>query len=223
VKNPGTVYIVDDDEGVRRALSLLMRSVGLNVAVFDSAVSFLAAYDPAQAGCLLLDVRMPGMSGLELQERLRRDACHLPIIIMTGHGDVPMAVRAMKGGAVDFVEKSAFNDQSLLERVQAALRCDEERRAHAHVADDFHKRAAQLSPREKQVMELFVQGKAAKVIAYELGLSTKTVETHRSNVMDKMGVRSLVDLTRLFMEAKPAVSDAGGWYQANTEPGKTLS
>ena len=223
MKNSGTVYIVDDDDGVRRALSLLMRSVGLNVAVFDSAASFLAAYDPAQTGCLLLDVRMPGMSGLELQDRLRRDGCHLPVIIMTGHGDVPMAVRAMKGGAVDFVEKSAFNDQSLLERVQAALRCDEARRVHAHLADDFHKREALLSPREKQVMELFVQGKVAKVIAYELGLSTKTVETHRSNVMEKMGVRSLVELTRMVMETKPGSSDTVAWPQENAESGKTLS
>jgi FixJ family two-component response regulator len=199
--NTGTVYIVDDDEAVRSALSMLLRSVGLHVQTFDSGQAFLDAYQSEGPGCLVLDVRMPGMSGLELQERLKSREFTIPIIIITGHGDVPMAVRAMKAGAVDFVEKSSYNDQALLERVQEALKRDTERRRHAQLQKDLNGRIATLTPREREVMEMFIEGRPAKAIAFDLGLSTKTVETHRTKLLDKMGARSLVELTRMVMEA----------------------
>lgn len=201
-EDDGKVYVVDDDEAVRKALTLLMRSVGLSVETFSSAQGFMDAYDGSTPGCLVLDVRMPGMSGLELQERLRTMDITLPVIIMTGHGDVPMAVRAMKAGAVDFVEKSSYNDQALLDRVQEALKRDRDRRKHSVLQRDVNGRMATLTPRERQIMELFVEGKPAKAIAYDLGLSTKTVETHRTKVLDKMGARSLVELTRMVLEVK---------------------
>lgn len=197
-----TVYIVDDDEAVREALSLLVRSVGLNVESHPSAQSFLDAYNGSRPACLVLDVRMPGMSGLDLQDRLRALDITLPVIIMTGHGDVPMAVRAMKAGAVDFVEKSSYNGQALLDRIQVALTRDREGQRRSVLQRKVNDRTATLTPRERQIMELFVGGKPAKTIAYELGLSTKTVETHRTKLLDKMGVRSLVELTRMVLEAK---------------------
>lgn len=201
-QDDGTVYIVDDDEAVRKALTLLIGSVGLNVESYPSAQSFLDAYAGNRPACLVLDVRMPGMSGLDLQDRLRAMDISLPVIIMTGHGDVPMAVRAMKAGAMDFVEKSSYNDQALLDRVQVALKRDREARRRAVLQRDVTVRMATLTPREKQIMELFVSGKPAKTIAYDLGLSTKTVETHRTKLLEKMGARSLVELTRMVLEAK---------------------
>lgn len=198
----GTVYIVDDDEAVRKALSLLVRSVGLNVESYPSAQNFLDAYKSHRPACLVLDVRMPGMSGLDLQDRLQTMELTLPVIIMTGHGDVPMAVRAMKAGAVDFVEKSSYNDQALLDRIQVALKRDREWQRRSMLQRDVNVRMATLTPRERQIMELFVGGKPAKAIAYDLGLSTKTVETHRTKVLEKMGARSLVELTRMVLEAK---------------------
>lgn len=201
-QDDGTVYIVDDDEAVRKALTMLIGSVGLNVESYPSAQSFLDAYTGNRPACLVLDVRMPGMSGLDLQDRLRAMEISLPVIIMTGHGDVPMAVRAMKAGAMDFVEKSSYNDQALLDRVQVALKRDRDARRRAVLQRDVTVRMATLTPREKQIMELFVSGKPAKTIAYDLGLSTKTVETHRTKLLEKMGARSLVELTRMVLEAK---------------------
>lgn len=198
----GTVYIVDDDEAVRKALSMLVRSVGLNVESYPSAQAFLDAYRGSRPACLVLDVRMPGMSGLDLQDRLHSMEITLPVIIMTGHGDVPMAVRAMKAGAVDFVEKSSYNDQALLDRIQVALKRDREVRRRSVLQQNVNRRMATLTPRERQIMELFVGGKPAKAIAYDLGLSTKTVETHRTKLLEKMGARSLVELTRMVLEAK---------------------
>lgn len=198
----GTVYIVDDDEAVRKALSLLVRSVGLKVESYSSAQEFLDGYSSNRPACLVLDVRMPGMSGLDLQDRLGNMELTLPVIIMTGHGDVPMAVRAMKAGAVDFVEKSSYNDQALLDRIQVALQRDREWQRRSLLQRDVNLRVATLTPRERQIMELFVGGKPAKAIAYDLGLSTKTVETHRTKVLEKMGARSLVELTRMVLEAK---------------------
>lgn len=215
-QDDGTVYIVDDDEAVRKALTMLIRSVGLNVESYPSAQSFLDAYNGHRPACLVLDVRMPGMSGLDLQDRLHAMDITLPVIIMTGHGDVPMAVRAMKAGAMDFVEKSSYNDQALLERIQVALKRDRETRRRAVLQRDVNGRMATLTPRERQIMELFVGGKPAKTIAYDLGLSTKTVETHRTKLLEKMGARSLVELTRMVLEAKRC---ANGSVEETSAPG----
>lgn len=204
-----TIFIVDDDQAVRDSLRWLIESVGHKVISFDNAQSFLDSYDPNVSGCLILDVRMPGMSGLDLQAKLKEMASHLPVIIITGHGDVPMAVRAMKNGALDFVEKP-FSDQILLERIEEALKIDS-------VAKDEHERAAEaqqfyetLTPREREVMWLVVDGKANKVIAFDLEVSMKTVEAHRGKVMRKMKCRSLSELVRKSQLIEPVEEPAEG-------------
>lgn len=191
-----TVFIIDDDAAVRQSLALLIRSMALPVASFESAQDFLERGDPTQPGCLVLDIRMPGMSGLELQDELVQRGFLLPVIFITGHGDVAMAVRAMKHGAVDFIEKP-FNDQILLERINQALELDLQRRqAHSERAD-IERRIATLSPREREVMTRIVAGQANKVIAIELGLSERTVEIHRAKVMSKSGAHSLAELVSM--------------------------
>lgn len=191
-----TVFVVDDDAAVRDSLSWLIKSVGLKVETFGSAQEFLAAVDKKKAGCVVLDVRMPGMSGLELQEKLACEKILLPVIIITGHGDVPMAVRAVKSGAFDFIEKP-FNDQVLLDRIQQALKRDvETRKVEGHRAEVSTKLAL-LTPREREVLELVVAGNPNKVIAAQLGISCRTVEIHRGRVMEKMEASSLSDLVRL--------------------------
>jgi len=197
----GTVYIVDDDAAVRQSLSLLMRSMKLEVATFASAQDFLAACVDDLCGCLVLDIRMPGMSGLDLQTELGRRRVALPIIFITGHGDVGMAVRAMKAGAVDFIEKP-FSDQQLLDRIQQALaQCRAGRSARAARAT-IEARLTTLSPREREVMQRIVIGQANKVIALELGLSERTVEIHRAKVMSKMAVRSVAELVSAVRHAQ---------------------
>ncbi|HEY0834926.1 MAG TPA: response regulator transcription factor [Azospirillum sp.] len=195
-----TVFVVDDDEAMRTSLAWLIGSVGLAVETFDSAAAFLAAVPDDRPGCLVLDVRMPGMSGLELQDALARRGCELPVIIVTGHADVPMAVRALRAGAVDLIEKP-FNDQHLLDRIHEAIARSE--KACAERARRTHVRAllARLTPRERQVADLVAAGKPNKVIAFEMDLSMKTVEVHRHNLMDKLELASVADLTRLLMEA----------------------
>jgi FixJ family two-component response regulator len=195
------VYVVDDDQAVRDSLRWLIESIGHRVEAFDHAQEFLDAYDSEQPGCLVLDVRMPGMSGLDLQDRLRDRGIQLPIIIITGHGDVPMAVRAMKSGALDFVEKP-FSDQVLLERIQQALDLDGRMRQRFERVKDIAARLATLTPREREVMDQVVAGHANKVIAYELGVSMKTVEAHRGKVMRKMKARSLSDLVQMAQALK---------------------
>ena len=195
-----TVFVVDDDEAVCKSLVWLIGSVGLAVRAYENADAFLASWTEERPGCLVLDVRMPGMSGLELQDALARRGSSLPVIIITGHADVPMAVRALKAGAVDFIEKP-FNDQVLLDRIQDAVK-----RSQAAFAEQARRALVQallarLTPRERQVAELVAAGKPNKVIAFELDLSMKTVEVHRHNVMDKLEVASVADLTRLFVEA----------------------
>lgn len=191
-----TVFIVDDDQAVRDSLQWLIQSVGLNVVTFPDALSFLNHVNEDQAGCVVLDVRLPGISGLELQQKLAARGIRMPVIIVTGHGDVPMAVRAMKAGALDFIEKP-FSDQVLLERVNQALELDRATRdARAEIAD-IERRLAQLSPREREVMSRIVAGQANKVIAIELGLSERTVEIHRAKVMSKTGARSLAELVSM--------------------------
>lgn len=193
-----TVFVVDDDEAARESLRWLLESVGHKVRCYDSAQAFLDACDRTAPGCLVLDVRMPGMSGLELQEKLKQQDWCLPVIIVTGHGDIPMAVRAMRGGAVDFLQKP-YNDQTLLDRIQQALEiCRQQRREHIQLAR-IQAAYRQLTPREAEVAALVVTGKANKVIAIELGLSHKTVESHRANVMEKMSADSLSDLVRMFV------------------------
>jgi two-component system, LuxR family, response regulator FixJ len=190
------VYVVDDDEGMRRALTVLMTTVGYNAVAFGRAADFLAKFDPDQHGCLVLDVRMPEMSGLEVQQQLNRSGALLPVIMVTGHGDIPMAVQAMKDGAFDFLQKP-FRDQDLLDRINGALKQDAENRAMVEQQADLKRRAESLTPREREVMTLVVDGKANKVIAIDLGLSERTVEIHRANVMEKMGARSVAHLVKM--------------------------
>lgn len=193
-----TVFVVDDDEAARESLRWLLESVGHKVRCYASAQDFMAACDRSAPGCLVLDVRMPGMSGLELQEQLKAQNWCLPVIIVTGHGDIPMAVRAMRGGAVDFLQKP-YNDQTLLDRIQQALEiCRQKRREHLQLAR-IQAAYRQLTPREAEVAAMVVTGKANKVIAIDLGLSHKTVESHRANVMEKMCAASLSDLVRMFV------------------------
>jgi FixJ family two-component response regulator len=191
-----TVFVVDDDVAVRQSLSLLIRSMGLSVESFESAQAFLSSCDPERSGCLVLDIRMPGMSGLEMQEELHRRSIDLPVIFITGHGDVAMAVRAMKLGAVDFIEKP-FNDQQLLDRINQALEVDRAARAARAERATLASRIELLSPREREVMDRIVAGQANKVIAIELGLSERTVEIHRAKVMTKTGARSLAELVTM--------------------------
>ena len=196
----GKVFIVDDDEAVRNSLGMLFRSVDIESEGFDSGDSFLHEIDNDWQGCIVLDIRMPGTSGLEVQKLLQERGNTLPIIFITGHGDVPMAVDAMQKGAVDFIQKP-FRDQDLLDRVHEALKTDQERReeqqAHAEVAE----RLARLTNREREVFDLVVTGKPNKVIAYDLGVSQRTVEIHRARVMEKMQARSLADLVKMHMTA----------------------
>jgi two-component system, LuxR family, response regulator FixJ len=193
-----TVYVVDDDDGMRRALSLLLSTVGYKTAAFATPRDFLDKFTPDAAGCLVLDIRMPGMSGLELQQYLNRMGSMLPVIFITGHGDVPMAVQAMKEGAFEFVQKP-FRDQDLLDRINHALQQDKENRGALALRSDVMRRFEALTAREKQVMDLVVDGAANKVIAIDLGLSERTVEIHRAKVMEKMGARSVAHLVKLQM------------------------
>jgi two-component system response regulator FixJ len=194
-----TIFIVDDDAAVRDALKLLLRSVGQAVETFGSAQEFLDAYSEDRPGCLVLDIRMPGMSGLELQQKLNEKHSILPIIFITGHGDVPMAVEAMQAGAVDFIQKP-FRDQDLIDRINQALEKDSANRAALGERNDIRRRLETLTPREREVLDLVVHGKANKVIAGDLKLSQRTVEIHRARVMEKMQASSLAHLVRMVLE-----------------------
>ncbi|MDT3736856.1 MAG: response regulator [Denitratisoma sp.] len=199
-----TVFIVDDDQAVARSLRWLIETVRLRVETFASAQAFLDGYDASKPGCLVLDVRMPGMSGLELQERLAaRRSYHVPIIFITGHGDVQMAVRAVQAGAFDFVEKP-FNDQDLLDRIQRAIAHDAGRRGKEAQRAQLRSLFAGLTPREREVLDLVVEGLSNKAIANALGLSAKTVEVHRAKVMEKLHARSLSDLVKMAMQNQAA-------------------
>ena len=200
-EKPPTVFAVDDDEAVRTSLRLLLKSVGLQVETFASAQEFLDQFDPDRAGCLVLDIRMPGMSGLELQMQLNDRHSIMPIVFITGHGDVPMAVEAMQAGAVDFIQKP-FRDQDLIDRINRALEKDKAMRGELRERDEIRRRMSQLTPREREVLELVTQGKANKVIAGDLNVSQRTVEIHRARVMEKMGAASLAHLVRMVIEAQ---------------------
>jgi two-component system response regulator FixJ len=193
-----TVFIVDDDAPVRDGLKLLLRSVGHRVETYGSAQEFLDAYADDRPGCLVLDVRMPGMSGLDLQERLNERSAILPIIFITGHGDVPMAVEALQAGALDFLQKP-FRDQELLDRIASALDKDAANRRELLELKQVAARFAELTPRERSVMDLVVQGKSNKVIAGDLDISQRTVEIHRARVMEKTQAGSLAHLVRMVL------------------------
>ena len=187
------IYLVDDDEAVRDSLGTLFESIGLRYEAYASALDFLQHYDQARHSCLVTDIRMPGLSGLELQQRLNEQGAELPIVFITGHGDVPMAVTAMKSGATDFIQKP-FRDQDLIDRINKALEDDRERRKSRAEGDEIRARLALLTPREREVMQRVVRGQANKVIAMDLGVSQRTVELHRARVMRKLKMRSLAGL-----------------------------
>lgn len=192
------MYVVDDDDRMREALGVLMDSVGCEALAFARASEFLENYDSNQPGCVVLDVRMPQLSGLEVQQILNRRGAMIPVILMTGHGDVAMAVQAMKDGAFDFLEKP-FRNQALLDCINAALVRDAENRQSLEQQADLKRRAESLTPREREVMALVADGRANKVIAMDKGLSERTVEIHRANVMDKMAARSVAQLVRMHL------------------------
>jgi FixJ family two-component response regulator len=194
-----TVFVVDDDEGVRNSLRFLLKSVGLASHALGSASEFLDTYRPSQPGCLVLDVRMPGMSGLELQEQLNVRGAVIPVIFITGHGDIPMAVEAMQQGAFDFLQKP-FRDQDLIDRVQRALERDTTNRAALDQHARIRERLDSLTPREREVLALMTRGKPNKIMAAELGVSQRTVEIHRARVMEKSGAASLAQLVRMVMD-----------------------
>ena len=209
------VYVVDDDESIRRALTSLLQEVSIPVSTFPSAEAFIQALRPDSRGCLLLDVRMPGMSGLQLQQVLRERSVMLPTIILTGHADVPMAVSAMSAGAAGFVEKP-FNPQELLDRIQDCLAADARHAAYQAQVRDAEERLERLSEREREVLQEVVQGRPSKLIASALGISEKTVDVHRSNVMRKTGTRSIAELVQIWLLVHPPahggtpVSPTGG-------------
>lgn len=190
------VHIIDDDASVRKSLRWLVESIGLKVCCYDSAHSFEKDYQTSAPGCLVLDVRMPGISGLDLQEKISGGSLPLPIIIVTGHADVPMAIRAMKNGAFDFIEKP-YNDQHLLDRVQEAIRQSTTSHSAGIRQQDTQQRINSLTPREKEVMDYVTEGYSNKQIAAQLNLSIKTIETHRAKVMSKMKADSLTALIKL--------------------------
>ena len=195
------IMVVDDDPAVRSAMRALLKSVGLDSALFASAQEFLDAYQPSQAGCLVLDIRMPGMSGLELQEQLNLRGAIIPVIFMTGHGDVPMAVEAMQHGAFDFLQKP-FRDQELLDRIQRAVAQDAELRATLSEHSKIRSCLESLTAREREVLDLMTLGKQNKAIAQDLGVSPRTVEIHRARVMEKMSAQSIAELVHMMLNLK---------------------
>ena len=207
------VHVIDDDEAVRHSLAFLFQCAGLAARTYDSATTFLAVAPRLQSGCVLTDLRMPGMDGLALQRALCDLKSRLPVIFMTGHGDVPVAVQALKAGAFDFIEKP-FEDEALLSTIQGALETDRRAREREAETERTAARLASLTPRERQVLERLVAGQPNKTIAYELGASPRTVEVHRARVMEKMGAHSISELVRMALsvgvnaEAEPAAGQA---------------
>jgi two-component system response regulator FixJ len=195
-----TVIVVDDDPDVRDSLQALLQSAGYKARLFDSGGALLAAFSPDDAGCIIADIRMPDMDGITLQTRLAEHGNALPVIIITGHGDVPLAVRAMKAGALDFIEKP-FDDDRLLDSVKRALDRTREQRNQAASTQAVTQRISSLTPRELDVLKLLVAGHPNKVVAHQLEISPRTVEVHRGHLMEKMQARSLSDLVRMALSA----------------------
>ena len=202
IPKKGTVYVVDDDEAVRDSLQWLLEGKGYRVRCFESAESFLSRYDAREVACLIVDIRMAGMTGLELQDRLLERKSPLPIVIITGHGDVPMAVEAMKKGAVDFIQKP-FDEQQLLALVERMLETAREAFAVHEQAATREALLAKLTTRESQVLERIVAGRLNKQIADDLGISIKTVEAHRANIMEKLGANTVADLLKIALAPTP--------------------
>ena len=196
-----TVYIVDDDEDIREGFSLLLETVGQRHEVYSSAIEFLESFHVEMSGCLVLDIRMPRMSGLELQQKLSEEGSVLPVIFITGHGDIPMAVEAMRRGALDFVRKP-FREQNVLDRINEALDLDAGKRKILLDRQQVLDRMGNLSEREREVLELVALGRMNKVVAADLGISERTVEVHRANVMKKLGVETLAQLVRVKITAE---------------------
>lgn len=188
-----TVFVVDDDAAVRDSIKELVESVGLQAKGYDSALAFLEAFSPQLKGCLVLDVRMSEMSGLVLQERLNELEARIPVIVLTGHGDVPMAVQAMRNGAMDFIQKP-YREQALLDSINAALALDIDARRSSSAADDIEQRLSTLTDREREVLDRILSGQTSKEIARELGVSPRTVEAHRKNLLRKLEVASVKEL-----------------------------
>jgi FixJ family two-component response regulator len=203
--NDAIVMVVDDDAGVRNAMRSLLKSVGLNSQLHASAQDFLASYKPSQPGCLVLDIRMPGMSGLELQQELNLRGATIPVIFMTGHGDVPMAVEAMQHGAFDFLQKP-FRDQDLLDRIQKAIARDAKLRESLGEHAKIDARLQTLTEREREVLDLMILGKQNKAVAQELGVSPRTIEIHRARVMEKMDVQSVAELVRIMLDQRQSAT-----------------
>jgi len=202
---PALVHVIDDDDAVRDSLAVLLDSADLAVRTYDSALTFLAMAASLSAGCILTDVRMPDLDGLALQRRLNEAGVRLPVIVMTGHGDVPIAVAALKAGAADFLEKP-FDDERLISAVRAALAASQQAQRQAASTADIIARIARLTPREREVLDLLVAGNPNKSIAYDLGASPRTVEVHRARVMEKMGARSLAELVRMVIAVSHAAT-----------------
>jgi FixJ family two-component response regulator len=196
-----TVFLVDDDAQMREAIHMLLQSVGLPIKTYGTAQEFLNQFDPEAVGCLVLDIRLPGMSGLELQQRLRELNADLPVILLSGHADVPMAVRGIKAGAIDFLEKP-FNDQVLLDRIQQGVEEHLQRRKRREAQREVTTRMETLTPREREVMELLVSGMSNKSIAAQLHISRKTLDIHRGKVLQKMEAETVADLVRLVLQSR---------------------
>jgi FixJ family two-component response regulator len=201
MQNEQIIYVVDDDEGIREGLELLLETSGHSVELFSSGIAFLEKYNSDIHGCMILDIRMPRMSGLDLQQKLKELGSTLPIIFITGHGDIPMAVEAMRQGAIDFIRKP-FREQELLDRINQALTIDAGHTKHQHEEDTVATKLALLSDREMQIFERVAKGEMNKSIAFELGISERTVEVHRSQVMKKLEVKTLAELVRFKLQTE---------------------
>ncbi|MCE7030912.1 response regulator FixJ [Jiella avicenniae] len=201
--NNAVVHLVDDDESVRHSIAFLLATAGFAVRVHESGSALLASIDTLQPGCVISDVRMPGIDGLELQRRLKAEGAHLPVVVMTGHADVQLAVQAMKDGAIDFIEKP-FDDEAMLAAVRTALKEGKAGEGRQAEAEAIAARLASLSGRERQVLDGLIAGHPNKTIAYDLEISARTVEVHRANVMKKMAASSLSDLVRMVLRVDGA-------------------
>ena len=199
--NTPQAHLVDDDEAIRDALSWLLKSRGIPSTAYASAEDFLAAWTPELAGCVVLDMRMTGMTGLDCFERLQKNESKMPVIFLTGHGDVPLAVATLKKGAFDFFEKP-LNDNELANRVAEAIENHAQQRENNASTDSVNRRLSSLTTRERQIMDFVLAGKLNKIIAYELNISMRTVEVHRANIFEKMQVKTAVDLVNLLKPAR---------------------